>query len=502
MKRLTVLLVLVVLAVGLTAGEAGAAAPGNDNFADATELTSLPASVSQSTVGATIQTPDEPKSSCSGSISMGPTVWFRYTPSVNINLMADTVGSDVDFDTVLSVYTGSTLASLSEVACNDDNMDVGSLVAFPAIAGTTYWFQVGGYDSADSGDLVFNLYAFSPAPNDAFASAMWLASVPTSLSYATVWATLEGGEPMPPCRSDFGASVWFAFTPVADVHLVADTFGSNFDTVLGVYTGDTLASLSAVACRDDAYPLGTTGRESRVEFDASGLTTYWFQVGGYAETGGVLVFNLTGPPTQGVLPPEDGFIVVEKVVSGGAPAASFSFHGSWGAGFSLAGGGSAASGPIAPGVYSVAEVVPTGWTLASAVCSDGSSPAAIGVSPGETVTCTFTNVWPTCLGLPATIVGTAGADILTGTPGADVIVGLGGDDVIRGLGGNDRICGGGGDDVLYGGVGNDRVRGGAGDDSLIGRRGDDRLRGGAGVDEANGGLGRDFCRAEVTAACE
>jgi hypothetical protein len=37
----------------------------------------------------------------------------------------------------------------------------------------------------------------------------------------------------------------------------------------------------------------------------------------------------------------------------------------------------------------VAETVPAGWNLVSASCSDGSDPATIGLSAGETVTCTF-----------------------------------------------------------------------------------------------------------------
>src|SRR5262249_2967895 len=39
--------------------------------------------------------------------------------------------------------------------------------------------------------------------------------------------------------------------------------------------------------------------------------------------------------------------------------------------------------------YDVAETVPAGWNLVSKTCDDGSDPAAIGLSPGETVTCTF-----------------------------------------------------------------------------------------------------------------
>jgi len=210
-----------------------------------------------------------------------------------------------------------------------------------------------------------------------------------------------------------------------------------------------------------------------------------------------------------------GHIVVKKVVSpADAPAAVFGFHRSWGADFSLAGGESHDWGELAQGVYSVAEVVPEGWSLVSAVCDDGSSPAAIGVSEGETVTCTFTNTYaapPLCFAMAATMVGTAGADTLTGTAGDDVIVGLGGDDTISGLGGNDRICGGAGADQLLGGDGLDRLRGGPGNDRLgggpgadilRGKAGDDLLVGGIGIDLANGGLGTDTCVAETTTACE
>ena len=46
--------------------------------------------------------------------------------------------------------------------------------------------------------------------------------------------------------------------------------------------------------------------------------------------------------------------------------------------------------PVGSG-YSIAESVPAGWDLASATCDDGSPVSNIGVSDGETVTCTFTN---------------------------------------------------------------------------------------------------------------
>jgi uncharacterized delta-60 repeat protein len=89
---------------------------------------------------------------------------------------------------------------------------------------------------------------------------------------------------------------------------------------------------------------------------------------------------------------------------------------------------------------------------------------------------------PTCLGRPATIVGTPGKDRLRGTPKTDVILALGGADRISGRGGDDLVCAGKGDDHVTGGGGRDVLRGEAGDDRLAGGGGKDRLVGGPGRD--------------------
>ncbi len=96
-----------------------------------------------------------------------------------------------------------------------------------------------------------------------------------------------------------------------------------------------------------------------------------------------------------------------------------------------------------------------------------------------------------CQGERATIVGTAGDDVLRGGPGRDVISGLAGQDRISGLAGNDVLCGGDGADLLDGGAGDDRLDGGRGGvqlvegtqvragDEIIGGPGGDRLDPGA-----------------------
>ena len=110
-----------------------------------------------------------------------------------------------------------------------------------------------------------------------------------------------------------------------------------------------------------------------------------------------------------------------------------------------------------------------------------------------------TPILATCNGLPVTILGTPGNDILMGTSGADVISGLGGNDTIKGQGGHDVICGGNGNDVLIGGPGNDR---------LYGERGRDRLYGVQGTDHLDGGPRFDTCHVsrpsdgDTTVRCE
>lgn len=98
-----------------------------------------------------------------------------------------------------------------------------------------------------------------------------------------------------------------------------------------------------------------------------------------------------------------------------------------------------------------------------------------------------------CLGQPATIVGTHGDDVLIGTPHRDVVSAGPGRDVVRGLEGTDYICGGRGGDRLFAGPGlDDFVDGGRGADSLSGGAGDDFMWGGDGDDFLRSGSGRNL----------
>ena len=93
-----------------------------------------------------------------------------------------------------------------------------------------------------------------------------------------------------------------------------------------------------------------------------------------------------------------GRILVDEVTIPGGDPQSFPFTLQGGPdavdqGFTLAHASALHdSGTLRPGTYNVLQgSVGDAWDLTSAVCSDGSSPAAVSLQPGETVTCTFTN---------------------------------------------------------------------------------------------------------------
>ncbi|HEU4758344.1 MAG TPA: hypothetical protein VFT91_00015 [Dehalococcoidia bacterium] len=145
--------------------------------------------------------------------------------------------------------------------------------------------------------------------------------------------------------------------------------------------------------------------------------------------------------------------------------------------------------PLNADGHSLQRVNETNDNATDFACGDPATPqknSAASVSLGATTGCDGTPV--TCLGMPATRVGTTAADMLTGTAGVDVIVALGGDDTILTGGGNDIVCAGDGNDMAFGG---------GGVDVLLGEGGMDMLAGGMGFDVCAGGPD-----ADTATACE
>src|SRR6266404_7638580 len=87
-------------------------------------------------------------------------------------------------------------------------------------------------------------------PNDVFANRITLNGTNIIVVGSNTNATKEPGEPGHAGNSG-GKSVWWTWTAPTNGDLVINTDGSDFDTLLGVYTGSTVSSLSLVASNDD-----------------------------------------------------------------------------------------------------------------------------------------------------------------------------------------------------------------------------------------------------------
>jgi hypothetical protein len=132
--------------------------------------------------------------------------------------------------------------------------------------------------------------AIAQPANDDFDNATIVTEpLPFTDSTSTVDATTAPDDPE--CAGN-GHTVWYSFTPSADIRVDARTFGSDYDTTLSVYTG-TRGALNQIACNDDFNSL-----QSRVVFDAAAGTTYFLMIGSFFDSpGGNLVFTVQEAPT-------------------------------------------------------------------------------------------------------------------------------------------------------------------------------------------------------------
>jgi hypothetical protein len=137
----------------------------NDAFAAAKVISALPYGDEVNTVSAT-QAADDPTTSGTscGASRHSASVWYKFTPSTTGTFRASAVGSG--YDTILAVWTG-TQGSLTQVACNHDNANNAggeSELDFGASAGTTYYVELAGFQSAGGGIGSVTLVPVSTCP--------------------------------------------------------------------------------------------------------------------------------------------------------------------------------------------------------------------------------------------------------------------------------------------------------------------------------------------------
>jgi hypothetical protein len=279
-----------------------AASPANDNFRNRIILTGTNITATGSNINATKE-PGEPNHAGN---TGGRSVWWSWTAPSNGDLTITTDGStntDGSFlDTLLAVYTGTTVSSLSVVASNDDHgVLVTSRVRFQAIQGTSYQIAVDGFNDGttiDSGYIMLNLIFISEPivrpPNDNFTNGIVLNGTTVVTNGNNVLATREPGEPVH--AGKFGdTSVWWTWTAPSATNVTVSTYGSSFDTLLAIYIGAALTNLTLVAYDDDIDPEDGF-LSSTATFDATAGQTYQIAVDGFDGASGQIVLRIS--PSQ------------------------------------------------------------------------------------------------------------------------------------------------------------------------------------------------------------
>lgn len=122
-----------------------------------------------------------------------------------------------------------------------------------------------------------------PPGNDNFASAQAISGCSGTVSGTNMSATKEAGEPAHFATSAGSTkSVWYQWQAVASQSVTINTIGSNFDTILAIYTGNSVNGLTLVTNNDD---IASGNTASSVTFTANAGTIYRIAVDGFDNGG-------------------------------------------------------------------------------------------------------------------------------------------------------------------------------------------------------------------------
>jgi hypothetical protein len=279
------------LAVGaalLAGAQDASAAPSNDAFASAEPLSGASASISGTTVGATLEAGEPNHFAGNGS------VWYAWTPPASGVVTLDVCNSA--FAAKVQLYQGTALNALTEVGqrypfptpqCSVPNGS--DLNFYPVTAGLPYRISVIEYSSDTT--FTLNLSEAAGPANDFFANATDLGS-PSSARVAgtTANASVEPGENGYSSDPAGNESVWYRFREPRDTPMWIDTCGATYPyspPTASLYRGSSLGSLTPVQtdlaltpeqhgnCR---YLWGVDDGAEVSAFTARAGTTYYVQL--------------------------------------------------------------------------------------------------------------------------------------------------------------------------------------------------------------------------------
>ena len=286
------------ISVSMNSSRAGA--PENDSFANRTTLRGEKLSVSanlnlaNSELGEPMHTSLPPPQK---------SLWWKWTAPADGDLSLQ--WSDDSRALALAIYAGWELDDLIRLSGSATSQD--SQVQLSVQAGIEYAIVLAGY-SGDAGEATLSL-DFSAtgeylAPtNDNLADSLLIEKSFARFSGSNLGATGEQDEPTHGDTSPPTHSIWWKWHAVDAGILRLDTHGSNFDTTLSIYQGQSIEDLHLVGQNDDYAGTST----SEVEIEVNSGTTYAIAVDGFGTQTGDVELNLLFLPHENDPPVNDDF---------------------------------------------------------------------------------------------------------------------------------------------------------------------------------------------------
>jgi hypothetical protein len=232
-------------------------------------LTSTSAAVSQQVKG--IATPSTVSASDGTFSDRIRITWSAVTTATSYEVWRNTSNNTANATRIAASVTGLTF---------DDTT---------AVFGTTYRYWIKARNSLITSGFSTSDTGYRASVNNNFANATVITGTTATVTGSNTGASKESGEPNHAGTAG-GKSVWWTWTATASGTVTIDTLGSNFDTLLGIYTGTSVSGLTLVKANDDSPAGGTL--TSKVSFTVTAGTTYRIAVDGYGGVSGSITLNL------------------------------------------------------------------------------------------------------------------------------------------------------------------------------------------------------------------
>ncbi len=256
----------------------------NDSYAAATALDGTRGAVTGGNNGATKEAGEPAVAGNPG----GASVWWKFKAPATGLLRLNTNNSP--FNTLLGVYRGAQVTGAKEIAASDDvaPTDGTSALVAKVKRGVTYRIAVDGQNIGSGpgqGPIVLG-YRYTPI-NDDLRDATSLKGAKGKKASSNVGADRQPKEPRKIAGQKASKSVWYKIQAKQAGRVTVDLSGSNFNTLLGVYTGSKAKKLHKVAANDN----GGKGRSSRLSFRVRKGQTYRICVAGVQGADGKFVLR-------------------------------------------------------------------------------------------------------------------------------------------------------------------------------------------------------------------